>query len=221
MQLARAMEIVTRKVIVNAEHSKRAWNVMLAAIEANKIPVDKVLELFEDYKITLLHLACRCEDVSVAVVQRLLELGASSSWADRSGNVAMHKAAQGCDYNSFEKCKMLPAADLGCRNSHQQTPLHVLAHDLKFCVLYHADIRTRRLEDMLRWMVDTVECPVDAVDMKGRTAADILCMNGTAAPYASIVHSAAIWKRRWTPQRAAWIAACCKPCPPLPLGSSF
>ena len=124
MELARAMEIVTRKVIVNAEHSKRAWNVMLAAIEANKIPVDKVLEIIEDYKITLLHLACRCEDVSVAVVQRLLELGASSSWADRSGNVAMHKAAQGCDYNSFEKCKMLPAADLGCRNSRQETPLH-------------------------------------------------------------------------------------------------
>jgi hypothetical protein len=227
MKLARAMDIVLEKVCVDAEHYMQAWNIVLAAIEANKIAVD---EVFGAYKQTLLHLACHRKDVSVAVVQRLLNLGASSSRATCEGYVAMHEAARGFGHDSLEKCKILPAADLGCRTIHQQTPLHILAHELNFyayyfCTHYGMVGRINRLEGMLRWMVDAVQCPVDAMDLWGRTAADML-RSAAAAPYASIVHSAAVWKRRWTPQRAAWIAACCKPGrtssrPPLPPGSSF
>ncbi len=207
------MDIVTRLGIVHAEHRMQAWNVMLAAIEANKIAVDEVFGIAGKYKTTLLHLACRRKYVNAAVVQRLLELGASSLRKNRSGNVAMHEAAHGYGHDSLKKCKMLPVAGLGCRNKYQETPLHVLAHELDFACVVRDDKTLRRLEDMLHWMVDAVECPVDAVDVWGRTAANFLRINAAAAPYASIVHSAAVWKRRWTAQRAAWIAAaCCKPC---------
>jgi len=139
---------------------------------------------------TLLHVAC-CWGPKSAVETLLLDLGAQPSIEDHDGWRPMHYAA--C-YEQLEFCKMLPKEDLAARVSffyRRRTPLEV--------ALVHA-ANPLRPGELVHWMVDQPECPLDGFYLSPRLSPLPL----TTLPY---IAAAAAGRRRWSALRAAFVGA--------------
>ena len=174
-----------------------AWQMVLEAIAAGKMAVDTT---WEPETKTLLHYAAL--SCSAAVVKRLLDLGASPSLLDGSGHLPMRYAANCLTDDALDKCRMLPVTDLGHENSTGgNTPLHIVA-TFPRCEL------SQHFREVLQWMLDQPECDIDAADVRGVTAADLLAARAHRDPRPlAMLRAARAERARWTPQRAAWTGA--------------
>jgi len=190
MDLGTALELVCRGA---CDQGHRAWDMVLSAIEAGKLPVD----------VNNNSLLCvAAEHGHPALMRRLLELGAPSSRCDTFGRVAMHWAALS-DNGGLEKCKMLPVKDLGyCASGCVSgTPLHYVAKVL-CCMPPWFPLQLERRLEVLQWMLDQPECPIYNRDDRGRTVADIFADGPVYARPLAMVRAAEAAQRRWTPLRA-------------------
>jgi hypothetical protein len=193
-----------------SEQGRLVWQIVLRAVEAGKLAVDRPVTRMSE--LLLLHHAA--EFCSVGVMQRLLQLGAPPSQRDCVGHTPMHYAAKS-RREALAKCKLLPVADLASLTNHaHETPLHVLAWNLRRLLLQPVGaLEPARAErfggceaaavhlEVLEWMLDQPECPIDAANCYGDlTAAHLL--GGTSAR--AMVRTAQAARARWTPLRAAW-----------------
>jgi hypothetical protein len=169
---------------------------VLEAVAAGKMAVDTT---WRPETKTLLHYAAR--SCSAAVVQRLLELGASPSLLDGSGHPPMRYAANCLTDDALHKCKLLPVTDLGQQCNSGSRPLHIVA-SLPFSE------SSQLFWEVLQWMVDQPECDIDAVDNRGHTAADLVAASVYCDPRSlAMLRAERAARARWTPLRAAWTGA--------------
>jgi hypothetical protein len=195
--------IVNRQASDLYSIGRRAWELVLAAVEAGEIAVDQT---FRPRNRTLLHFAAW--HASAAVMRRLLDLGALPSPRDVYGYVPMHLAVTSC-YDALEKCKMLPVADLERRKDREEfcTPLYLIAELLLIWCLPPNQLNGEHRLEVLQWMLDQPECPILNRDNYGRTVADMFSRKSEYARPLAMVRAAEAAQRRWSPLRAVWTGA--------------
>jgi hypothetical protein len=139
---------------------------------------------------TLLHMAC-CWGLASVIKTLLYDLGADPSIEDCDNWRPMHYAA--C-HGRLTVCKMLPKADLAARASSRykrRTPLEIALNHVA---------NPLRPGDLVHWMVDQPECPLDGFYLSPRLSPLPL----TTLPY---IAAAAAGRRRWSALRAAFVGA--------------
>jgi hypothetical protein len=170
---------------------RAAWSRVLASIANHTLHVD-VCSISRQ---TLLHIATFMGMVDD--VRRLLELHANPSIPESSGWLPMHFAAIAakCVNNPtrvLDICKLLPPKDLAAKTNNGLTPLHL-------AIMHAAGL------EVIAWMADQPESDLEA-EFDGRRPLD-LCRVFRYDEAAAVIADAIAARRRWTPPRAAWIAA--------------
>jgi hypothetical protein len=207
----------------HTDRGRCAWQAVFDAIEAKQLDVNDTAWSYRDE--SLLHRAA--DNASVAVMRRLLAMGASPSMRNCYGHVPLHLAAISV-YEPLEKCRLLPATDLTCLDNCYcpATPLQYVANRLwdntgrhfepNAAIKLECELEVQQLLQVLQWMVDQPECPTRACDgFYGRNAESVLFGDARRNPeFAHEVEQAlAIYRAaedvrvRWSPPRAAWTGA--------------
>jgi hypothetical protein len=173
-----------------------AWQEVFRGIETGTLAANAILATsFE--RITLLHYAAlRC---SAATMQRLLQLGASPYVLDSNGCVPMYYVMFSCK-DVVSKCKMLPCEQLFTIGGHEFYP-----------TLFHMAVSCQHVGgwqriELLQWMVEQAECPLEVPLETGVTVLQVLERNGREAAHAVVVAAMAL-RARWSCARAAWTGA--------------
>lgn len=163
---------------------------MFRCIEAGKRDVNEFM-----YGETLLHSAA--DEGNVAAGKRLLQLGADASLRSHRGWTAMHYAVR---ENNVDFCAILPAFCLTQRTKHEGYTMLQVA-----CL---STLNNGPNISAIVWLLEQMETEL--------TEETFPC--GTIFLYTSTedkqtvraAFAAALARRqRWTPPRAAWMAACC------------
>jgi Rnl2 family RNA ligase len=167
------------------------FKTILSAIEHGGLSVNAAES---KYGYTALHVAVA--QSSAKWVKHLLELGADPTARNRYGVTPMHMAAW-VGPETVQKCALLPVEGLTYTDIRGLTPLHYVIRRFR-----RVDLGTRI--KVLRWMLAQPNCPINAVDLHGRTPLQFGEGVWTDPEKRLLVEASAAHKR-WTALRRAWV----------------
>jgi ankyrin repeat protein len=174
------------------------WQTVIYAMEREGLCVNAQTSAKSYYYLkagwTLLHVAAR--QTNVTIIKTLLRLGAISSSESETKLRPIHMVvASRASFLQLPQCleavQLLPVSELAHVDVWGRTPLHIAVECL--------NIRA------VEWMLQQPQCCPEITDVKGRTAQDY-AFDIEILEAAFATGMAQRW--RWTPARAAWMAAC-------------
>lgn len=182
--------------------SRALWKTVIASIQAGKLSPNAA----KSRGYTLLH-AATASHCDVSVMKQLLRLGADPSAADDFWRTPLHwtmlHAHARIAEDTLNICRMLPVKDLNKRDTFGITPLFFLITE---SIDHQCSVVIKSLIPVLTWTLEQPKCDLEAVGNDGRTPLEF-CVGHSKYELANIIAAAIAARKRWTPARAAWIAA--------------